>query len=172
MPLTDSTRLLQPNDEDLVLHFFEQCRAYFEDIEGRAPTRAVAHEILNGLPPGKRRDDKEVFGFFDEQDALIALIDLVRDYPVEKEWIIGLFLIAPERRRSGLSRSVHQFIETYMTNNGGAVLRIAVLEINEPGRRFWESLGYYEVKRVPYPRGEGETIAIVMNRRVGNLEKK
>lgn len=166
MQLPNSTRLLQPDDEDLVLAFFEQCRAYFENMEGRSPTSAVAHEILNGLPPGKRGDEKEVFGFFDKQGALIAFVDLVRDYPVEKEWIIGLFLIAPEHRRSGLSRSVHQFIETHIANNGGAVLRIAVLEINEPGRRFWEALGYYEVKRVPYPRGDGETIAIVMNRRV------
>lgn len=168
MPLPDHTRLLQPDDEDLVLDFFERCRAYFEDVEGRAPTSAVAHEILNGLPPGKRRDEKEVFGFFDEQGALIAFVDLVRDYPVEKEWIIGLFLIAPEHRRSGLSRRVHQFIETYISNNGGAVLRVAVLEINGPGRRFWEDLGYYEVKRVPYPRGESGTTAIVMNRRVGD----
>jgi GNAT superfamily N-acetyltransferase len=160
------TRLLRPEDEDLALECFERCRAYFEAIEGRSPERAVARELLTQLPPGKRPEEKQVFGFFDVQGVLIAFVDLVRDYPVEKEWIIGLFLIAPERRRSGLGRSIHQFIETHVADHGGDVLRVAVLEINEPGCRFWQGLGYYEVKRVPYPRGEEETIAIVMNRRV------
>ncbi len=167
LQVSDSTRLLRPEDEDLVLEFFGRCRTYFEHIEGRAPDRAVARELLTQLPPGKCPEEKLVFGFFDAQGVLVAFVDLVRDYPVDKEWIIGLFLIAPEHRRSGLSRGVHQFIETHVADNGGAVLRVAVLEINEPGCRFWQSLGYYEVKRVPYPRGDGETVAIVMNRRVG-----
>lgn len=161
-----NTRLLNITDQSLVLDLFERCRAYFEDIEGRTPTMEVAQELLTQLPPGKREEDKEVFGFFDEQGKLAAFVDLVRDYPVEKEWIIGLMLVAPENRGRGMAQRVHAQIAGYAATNGAEMLRVAVLEINGPGRRFWESMGYFELKRVPYPRGDEEVTAIVMNRKM------
>lgn len=168
--MADSIRLLQPEDEELVLHLFERCREYFENVEGRSPSRDVAYEILTQLPPGKQKKEKQVFGFFDDEDRLTALVDLVRDYPVDKEWIIGLLLVAPEHRGRGMAQKIHDYIQTHASGNGAALLRVAVLEINEPGRRFWQGMGYYEIKRVPYPRGEGVTTAIVMNKKTGSAD--
>lgn len=44
---------------------------------------------MKALPPGKMYDDKYYIGFFDEE-CLVAIMDLIQDYPVELSAYIGL----------------------------------------------------------------------------------
>jgi GNAT superfamily N-acetyltransferase len=164
LPTKDySIRVLRSQDEEIVQLLCERCLDYFEIVEGRPPEKDAGHEILNDLPEGKDFKDKHVFGCFNESDKLIAVVDIIEDYPVKGEWIIGLLMIDPEERGKGLGKALHEYIRDYVLVNGADKLRIGVVEGNEKAYRFWSALGYYEVKRITMKNGNKDNIVVVMN---------
>lgn len=54
-------------------------------------TKESILEDMEALPPGKSYDDKFYVGFF-ENENLIAIMDLILDYPEKEIAFIGLFM--------------------------------------------------------------------------------
>jgi GNAT superfamily N-acetyltransferase len=158
-----SIRQLHIEDEPLIQHLCERCLDFFEIVEGRFPEKDAGLEILNDLPPGWEPKDKQVFGCFNEHNLLVAVIDILANYPDKGEWIIGLLMIDPKERRQGLGRLLHEFIKDYVLNNKAHKLRIGVVLENTKAYSFWKSLGYYEIKRVNMKYGIKEHVVAVMN---------
>jgi GNAT superfamily N-acetyltransferase len=157
-------KLLSKDDMEIVQSFCERCTDYYEIVHGTLPPSNSAEEILIELPPGKDEKDKYVLGVFNSNDLLVGIVDIVKDYPVEKEWIIGLLMIDPSERRIGLASKVHDFLVEWTTCMGAEKLRIAVAEQNVDAMKFWVSLGYKELKRISSVKiGEKENTLIVMN---------
>lgn len=158
-----SIRMLNIEDEEIIQHLFESCIDYFEIVEGRHPEKGAALELLKDLPPGWESKDKRVFGCFNEHKALVALIDILADYPVKGEWIIGLLMIDPEKRGQGLGRLLHEFIKDYALINNADKLRIGVVKENTKAYAFWKGLGYDEVKKANMRYGNKDHVVVVMN---------
>jgi GNAT superfamily N-acetyltransferase len=156
-------RILHVEDEKILQHLCERCIDYYEIIEGRLPEKDSGYEILKDLPPGWDPKDKRVFGCFNEHDSLIAVIDLLADYPVKSEWIIGLLMINPSERGKGLGKLLHEFIKDYVLKHKADKLRIGVVEDNTTATSFWKSLGYHEIKRVNMSYGNKDHVVVVMN---------
>src|SRR5690349_16168447 len=97
LPLSDVTRLQKLSEDS---------KEYIKLIEGRAPRLNDAENLLKALPEGKSIKDKFVLGIYD-RDALIGVIDLIKDYPEEKIWFIGLLLLSPEYRGKGLGSKIY-----------------------------------------------------------------
>lgn len=155
-------RLLSGDDEISIQDLCERCSDFFELIEGRTPEKDAGHSILSDLPPGKELKDKYVFGVYKE-DFLIAVIDIIKDYKVTGEWIIGLLMIDPNERGNGLGRKLHDLIKTWVSEEHGKALRIGVVEENHGGYKFWCEMGYFEVDRVKITYGNKEHTVIIMN---------
>ncbi len=141
----------------------ERCSDFSELTEGRPPEACAGNDILFDLPLGKELKDKYVFGVFNEKDVLIAVIDLVKDYKVIGEWIIGLLMIDPSERGNGLGRKIHELIMNWVSKEKGRKLRIGVVEENYRGYQFWREMGYFEIDRVKSTYGNKEHTVIVMN---------
>lgn len=158
-----SIRVLRIEDEQLLQHLCERCTDYFEIIEGRFPEKDASLEIIRDLPPGWEPKNKHVFGCFNEQNLLIAVMDILADYPVKDEWIIGLLMIDPTERKRGLGKLLHKFIMDYALKNKADKLRIGVALENTKAYSFWKSLGYYEIKKVDMTYGNKDHVVVVMN---------
>ena len=159
-------RLLSGNDESDVQALCERCADFSELIEGRPPEKDAGHSILFDLPPGKELNDKYVFGIYkenEENEILIAVIDMIKDYKVTGEWIIGLLMIDPSERENGLGRTLHDLIKAWVSQENGVKLRIGVVEENQKGYKFWCEMGYAEVDRAKSTYGNKEHTVIVMN---------
>ena len=156
-------RRLSGEEETDVQALCERCSDFFELIEGRPPEKDAGKGILFDLPPGKELQDKYVIGVYKEKDDLIAVIDLVKDYKVPGEWIIGLLMIDPRERGNGLGRALHDLIINWVSEENGRKLRIGVVEENRRAYRFWCEMGYGEVDRVKSTYGNKDHIVIVMN---------
>jgi len=156
-------RLLKPDDENLIQELCERCPDYFMIIEGKMPEKSAGHEILFDLPPGKKLSDKFVFGVFNISNILVAVIDLVRDYKVAEEWILGLLLIDPNERGNGLGRHIHEYIKDFIRKHNGNRLRIGVAEENTLAMKFWTKAGYAVTDTVKATYGIKEHNVIVMN---------
>ena len=139
------TRLLWPTDLPFIRTFNEQCSDFFVLQNGAPPNEAEAEEIFNEVPPGRRVEDKLSIGIFDSDCTLVGLIDALRNYRIEFEWWIGLMLVAPASRNTGLGRQIHDAFENYASTCGAKRLLLAVLEKNTGAHRFWSKLGYHKV---------------------------
>jgi GNAT superfamily N-acetyltransferase len=156
-------RTLHVEDEKILQHLCERCIDYYEIVEGRLPEKDAGYEILKDLPTGWDLKDKRVFGCFNENNLLIAVIDILADYPDKGEWIIGLLMIDPIERGKGLGKLLHEFIKDYVLKYKADKLRIGVVEDNTRATSFWKSLGYYEIKRVNIQYGNKDHVVVVMN---------
>ncbi len=159
-------RLLSGDDEDDVQDLCERCSDFSELIEGRPPEKDAGHSILFDLPPDKELKDKYVFGVYKENNVLIAVIDIVKDYKVTGEWIIGLLMIDPSERGNCLGRKLHELIKTWVLEQNGSTLVIGVVEENYRGFKFWSEMGYSEAGRLKQTYGNKEHIVIAMNFRL------
>ena len=140
----------------------ESCSDFSELIEGRPPEKDAGQRIRSDLPPGKEQKDKYVFGVYKESNSLIAVIDIIKDYKVEGEWVVGLLMIDPSERGKGLGSNLHKLIKEWVRKEKGVKLTLGVVEDNRVGYRFWEKIGYMETHRVKSVFGDKEHTVIGM----------
>ena len=167
IPVGDKELLFTEIDETNsveVLELFQACSEFFELIGGEVPSET--DDYFKDLPPGKTYDEKHLIGVFD-QKKLVAAIDIVEDYPKDKEWIIGLLVIHPDYRRMGLGSKIDEVLGEIVLENRGKFLRVGVQEQNQDALKFWFSQGYEEkFTSEPMLIGKLESRIVVMNRKI------
>lgn len=156
------------DDVDSLQELCERCVDYYEIVEGRDPTENTGYEILTELPPNKLMKDKYVLGVYDNNASLISIIDIVKDYKVEREWALGLMLIDPLLRGKGLGRKLHNLLLEMIAEYKAESIRIGVVEENKNALIFWKNLGYKEIDRVTMELGNKENTVIVMKYNIAN----
>ncbi|MBU3202306.1 GNAT family N-acetyltransferase (plasmid) [Clostridium estertheticum] len=126
-----------------------KCSDYYRLHDGLLPSK---EEVINGLftdlPPNKDYEDKFVLGIYKFNNELVGIIDIVRDFPIIGQWMLGLVLIEPNERGTGLGRIIHEALVEWAINLGATSFRIGVIEENHMGINFWSTLGYTKIKEV------------------------
>lgn len=138
---------LSEADAPEVASLYGRCADYFMLQDGAAATLSDAHALFTDVPPGKDPRDQMVLGWRRGED-LDAVAAILRDYPRGGTWYLGFMMVDSGLRGRGLGRSIYAAIETWAEARGATEIRLAVLEANEAGDRFWRSLGFGEVRRV------------------------
>lgn len=143
---------LNLNDIESIDKLLHECEDYYLLHNGTSHTKKDIEEILTFLPPNKQSQDKFVLGIF-YKNQLIGVIDLIRDFPVIGQWIIGLFLLNKKVRRKGIGKLVHNALSQIVLESTGDSLRIGVIEENINGLNFWKNLGYKQIKECEMEMG-------------------
>ena len=123
-----------------------KCSDYYILHDGVLPSKKEALEIFKSLPPGKNYEDKFVLGIYKYVNELIGIIDIVKNFPVNGEWMLGLLLIEPEERGKGLGKLIHEALVQLAITLGAKSFRIGVIEDNHKGKKFWSEMGYIKIK--------------------------
>ncbi|MCY6371154.1 GNAT family N-acetyltransferase [Clostridium ganghwense] len=126
----------------------EKCSDYYILHDGIVPSKEDTKEIFEAIPPNKNYKDKFVLGIFKDNKQLVGIIDIVKDFPVIGQWMLGLMLIDPKERGNGLGKMAHEALIQWATNLGAKSFRIGVIEDNYKGIKFWSDLGYRKIKEV------------------------
>ncbi len=144
------------NDVGNLQKLFEDSKDYTKLIEGRLPQPNDAKDLLEALPSGKELKDKFVLGIY-ESDKLVGVIDLIKDYPEENIWFIGLFLLSPEYRGRGLGNKIYLKLKDDLMNlEKVKAVRISVAEENTKAINFWRKLGFVDLYSKTETRGDGD----------------
>ena len=138
---------LTESDAAEIAELYARCSDYFLLQDGEAATLADARELFTDVPPEKAAYDQVVFGWMG-CDGLYAIAAVLRDYPHRGTWYLGFMIVDAARRDRGIGRSIYSTIENWAAAGGAVEIRLAVLEANTAGERFWRSLGFTEVRRV------------------------
>jgi ribosomal protein S18 acetylase RimI-like enzyme len=133
---------LDEGRESEVQAFYDDCRDYFELVTGQPPSRTEARELLTVAPRGKSREDKFVIGLFDAPGHLVGVLDVIRDFPREREWYLGLLMFEPTLRGKKLGDRVYHRLEAWIAAQGGTAIHLVVDEVNPGALRFWERMGF------------------------------
>jgi len=122
----------------------ERCADFELLMSGAPPTSEAAVELMEACPAGCPIEKKLVFGVERDGD-LIGALDLLRDYPEAGDWYLGLLLLAPEERSSGLGAEIVEAVRSWIVTQKGRAIRLAVHDQNEAAARFWERMGFQPV---------------------------
>ena len=143
-------RAAMADDEAAVQTLFEADPNYFKIVEGAPAGPTEFQNTITELAPGKSYEDKFVFCVLNPDENIVAVVDILRDYPEEGIWFVGLVFVARTERGQGLGSRLVEAICTHIPKQGGHAARIAVADKNIDAMRFWERAGFstlYSAKR-------------------------
>lgn len=136
------------DNHKVVEELCEKCSDYYVLHDGILPSKEDIVEIFTTIPPNKNYKDKFVLGIYKFDDELVGTIDIVKDYPIDGEWMLGLMLIEPQERGNRLGKIVHEALVRWAKKLGAKSFRIGVIEDNQKGANFWSILGYTKIREV------------------------
>lgn len=138
-----------------------ECTGFFELVEGQPGGLRTADEILGPPPAHVVSGTKRVFGV-ERGDRLIGVVEILAGYPGPDEWQIGLLLLSPDVRDAGLGTRVWLGVRSWVSRQGGKLVRLVVQKQNPAARRFWEKQGFTVEKEMVVPAGRLSSSAWVM----------
>lgn len=146
-------------DAAALFSLFQQASAYSLLVEGKLPTLEDAHSGLAELPPGKDLNDK-FFGGYWQDSALVGCADIIRGYPDASIAYLGLLLFAEEQQGKGLGVLALAHIAALARSWGCTALRLAVIDKNTRGLRFWQREGFQELYRKTTSQFTGDAVVM------------
>jgi RimJ/RimL family protein N-acetyltransferase len=161
-------KILHENNHKIVEELCVKCSDYYILHQGILPSKEELDEIFNTLPPNKNYQDKFVLGIYKFDNKLVGIVDIVRNFTIVGEWMLGLMLIEPQERGNGLGKIVHEALVEWAINLGAKSFRIGVIKENNRGINFWSALGYKKIKEVTMDFAEKKHIVNVMTLQVYN----
>jgi GNAT superfamily N-acetyltransferase len=140
-------RLTGPADESRLQELLERCSDHYLLHEGwPTPEDAAAYE-LSAIPEGGDPSDLRVLALASETGDLVAVAQLMRNYPADGEWWIGMLVVAPSERGRGVGAELVEEVTRLVRAEGGGALHLAVSMKNPRGKSFWERLGFLDTQK-------------------------
>ena len=104
-------------------------------------TRESVLEDMTALPPGKSAADKHYLGFFDGK-TLVAVLDLILDYPQEGTAYLGFFMTKKAVQGRGIGSALIGELLNELRKADCKKARLAVDRGNPQSKAFWEKNGF------------------------------
>lgn len=144
--ITDSyvVKIIGEDDLDLV---YEMCRKNANYYEFCPPfvTMDSLKKDLEAVPPNKLLDDKYYFGFYDRENDLVAVVDLIVNYPRDNCCYIGFFMVSIDVQNKGVGSYIIDLLCKYLLNAGFLEIELAYVENNVQARNFWLKNGFLPI---------------------------
>jgi GNAT superfamily N-acetyltransferase len=127
--------------------FFDANPEYFLAVTGQPPGLAAAQEEYEfSLPEGWTFGTRWLLGVADAAGTLVSMASVVSDLLAPGVWHIGLFILATHRHGSGDAYALYDGMERWAQRHGARWFRLGVVQRNARAERFWEKLGFVEVR--------------------------
>ncbi len=155
-----SVRFLSPADSSLLQDLYDRCLDFMLLVDGHPAGPNEGEKAFTDVPPGISLANKLMFGIVTQQNELVGVLDVVRDYPEASVWWIGLFLLAPEVRSQGAGQKIIQGFVDFTRNFGVQYVMLGVVEENVRAFQFWSRVGF-SLLRETEPQKFGEKTQVV-----------
>jgi GNAT superfamily N-acetyltransferase len=132
----------------MLQQFYQSNPEYHLAVNGEPPGPTEARDEFESLPPaGWPYKKRWVLGFFDAQESMIGVANVISDLFAAGIWHVGLFIVATRFHGSGVAQILYAQLESWMRGNGALWLRLGVVEGNVRAERFWERSGYLDIRK-------------------------
>lgn len=120
------------------------------------------HADMQALPPGKALKDKYYIGFR-SGEKLIAVMDLVWEYPDEKTAYIGFFMVDAKMQSKGIGSGIIEEVCRYLASRFSYV-RLGYVKRNMQSEHFWIKNGFLPTGKISKTT---DYDVVMMQRRLG-----
>jgi len=151
--------------------FYEANPGYWLLVHGESPradealrdfdTRPPADMHWSALPNWLIRDTAS--------GRIVGEVNVAVALPAPGVMHLGFFMVEEARQGTGFAKDVYRCYEDWAIAQGARWLRLGVVEPNQRAHRFWQQLGYREVRRRNDVQiGRRTHVLIVMVKPVGS----
>ena len=99
-------------------------------------------EVISEVPDGAGETDKFCVGFYDKDDKLTAVMDLITGYPEKDDAFIGWFMVDAELQGKGIGSQIFADVRAAMKAQNYDKLSLECASCNEEAIDFWSSQGF------------------------------
>ena len=138
----DVRRLDETDISDVVL-LARTNRRFYRTL-GIKPPRARLTEVVSNVPEGSPDAETYFVGFFDDDNYLVAVLDLICGYPEQDDAFIGWFMVDANLQGQGVGSGIFADVRASMKAQGYDHLELKCPKASESARSFWESQGFEE----------------------------
>lgn len=130
-----TVKKLNEDDIDMIVHLCKNNKIFYEYHPPYA-TRESIMKDMKALPPNKGYEDKYYVGYFMESQ-LIAVMDLILDYPEEKSALIGFFMVDVTFQGQNIGTHIIEDCVSCLSDIGYQKIQLAIDEGNPQSEAFW-----------------------------------
>lgn len=145
-----AVRRLNKNDVDMIYEMMSQNHIFYQ-YHPPFITKESILDDMTVLPPGKKSDDKFYIGFF-EKESLVAVMDLILDYPAKDIAFIGLFMMNTQYQNKGVGTEIISDVKQYLKSAGCKEIRLGVDKGNPQSYSFWTKNNFVVIDENEYIR--------------------
>ncbi|MGM9515350.1 GNAT family N-acetyltransferase [Roseateles sp. DB2] len=149
---------------------FEACADYFHRCGLVLAADEARQELRSAPPPDFAWAAQWHLGITQPGgEGLLACLHVCSEAPAAGAWHLGLLMVHPARRGTGLAQRLLAALESWARQSGARWMRLGVVAGNEPAERFWRSQGYRELRsRVSQAAGQPPGPVRVMLKHLGD----
>ena len=111
---------------------------YYEYMK-TVPTRESLTEVISELPEGASKNSKHFVGFYNADDVLVAVLDLITGYPESDDAFIGWLMVDGAMQGRGVGSGIFADVRAAMKAAGYDYMSLGVVEANTEAMEFWKS---------------------------------
>lgn len=129
--------------ENDYLNFKELClnQGYFFDCLKEDCVDANIKDLFEGKPSNALHLKKYMYGFY-LKSKLIAVLDLMCDYPTSKSVFINLFMVSASLQGGGVGSEIIKRLKELARLSKFESLHLGVIETNKKAKNFWQKQGF------------------------------
>lgn len=143
-----TVRRLSETDADTAYELMRGNTLFYE-FHPPFVTKESILEDMKALPPNKSREDKYYVGFF-ENTALVAIMDLILNYPAENTAFIGFFMTDVRYQNKGVGSGIISDVCDCLKLQGYGKIRLGVDKGNPQSYAFWTKNRFARVAEADY----------------------
>lgn len=141
-------RKLDRNDVEMIYEMSCENHIFYQYHPPFVTKESILRD-MEALPPEKNYDDKFYVGFF-EKESLVAIMDLILDFPAEKIAFIGLFMTNIQYQNKGIGSEIISEIVTQLKLLGYKKIRLGVDKGNMQSYSFWSKNNFKTIGEDEY----------------------
>ncbi len=130
-------------------------------------TRRSILRDMEALPPRTVKEDKFYIGFFQET-KLMAVMDLILNYPDTQTAFLGFFMMRPSEQGKGIGSKITEECFACLWSGKYRFVRLAYAKGNPQSEAFWKKNGFTETGT---EKDCGNYTAVVMERELQDSKK-
>lgn len=116
---------------------------------------------MEALPPNNTHDDKYYIGFW-TNNHLVAVMDLIMNYPNPASILIGFFMVDQAFQGKGIGSNIIRDLLTYAKNLGYVFARLGYVKGNPQSKAFWHKNGFCKTGEAY--QAQGYTVVVMEKR--------
>ncbi len=136
-------RRLDDSDIKSIYNLAKNNDTYYQHFPPIVTRESIAKD-MKALPSNKTKEDKYYLGYFFGKN-LIAVLDLIVDYPSEKSAFIGFFMLDRALQNQGIASKIITELCNFLKVNGYEKLRLAWVKTNTKAQSFWRKNGFVAI---------------------------